>query len=490
MACQNGTSPSYLVRNPHSYCFRIRVPQNLQKFIKKTELRYSLGTGYRGVAKLKAHYLAGNMLFLFRVLHKHRSALESMPDNLIQKLVKQYIRERLKELDQDRFSPPDENAPFIPFESVEQIQENAEYGELLNDKLKVALYNRDFSPSERKVDDLIDRAGETSVEKGSESYIELCAKILEIDIRLWPLIKKSWLSDFSFREDIPKTFPEIAETIPATSTQAAKKTSSTVKEAIKDFWNEYSENWKPRSVTDYKTIVNKIAALLGPQTQLHTVDYTKLKGIRDGLRDKLSIKRTNLIMATIKRIYDLALKKDRSLDRINPAGGLQLRDKKKKASERQDVFSKADLKLLFSDENYRKHVNKPSQFWLPILGLYSGCRLEELSQLLKADVIQHEDTGLWCLDINEDNSDRKSVKTGERRLVPLHPFLIDVLGFQEYVHNSGHTANSDRVFPELRYVKNRWSHGFSQWFGKYRTKVGRGSAILTCHLCPPICRCV
>ncbi len=31
-------SPSYLVRNPYSYCFRMIVPKDLRKFVGKTEL--------------------------------------------------------------------------------------------------------------------------------------------------------------------------------------------------------------------------------------------------------------------------------------------------------------------------------------------------------------------------------------------------------------------------------------------------------------------
>jgi hypothetical protein len=31
-------SPSYLVRNPYSYCFRMVVPKDLQKFVGKREL--------------------------------------------------------------------------------------------------------------------------------------------------------------------------------------------------------------------------------------------------------------------------------------------------------------------------------------------------------------------------------------------------------------------------------------------------------------------
>jgi len=57
-------SPSYLVKNPYSYCFRIKVPEDLQTIINKKELRYSLGTDILSHAKTKARYLAGQFLWI------------------------------------------------------------------------------------------------------------------------------------------------------------------------------------------------------------------------------------------------------------------------------------------------------------------------------------------------------------------------------------------------------------------------------------------
>ena len=50
-------SPSYLIRNRYSYCFRLHVPADLQVYIGKKELRYSLRTGYLSEAKFKIPFL-------------------------------------------------------------------------------------------------------------------------------------------------------------------------------------------------------------------------------------------------------------------------------------------------------------------------------------------------------------------------------------------------------------------------------------------------
>jgi hypothetical protein len=77
------------------------------------------------------------------------------------------------------------------------------------------------------------------------------------------------------------------------------------------------------------------------------------------------------------------MKKDKNLDRIDPTDGLHLKDKRR-ANEKQDVFEKEDLQKLFClspeyGEDKHKHAHN---FWIPILGLCAGARLDEICQLL------------------------------------------------------------------------------------------------------------
>ena len=77
-------SPSYLVRNPYTYCFRMNVPKDLQSYIGRKELRYSLKTGYLGDAKYKARVIAGQVQLIFKLLRKGNSSLMKLSDNRIQ----------------------------------------------------------------------------------------------------------------------------------------------------------------------------------------------------------------------------------------------------------------------------------------------------------------------------------------------------------------------------------------------------------------------
>lgn len=112
------------------------------------------------------------------------------------------------------------------------------------------------------------------------------------------------------------------------------------------------------------------------------------------------------------------------------------------------AFTTTDLESIFngwlykgSDVNHRQKVF-PYQFWLPLLALYTGGRLNELSQLDTRDVA--EINGVWTVTIVDDPHDRpcaKSVKnSSSRRTLPLHSALLKA-GFVEFCE---HAASEGR----------------------------------------------
>ncbi|MFA7537078.1 MAG: DUF6538 domain-containing protein, partial [Desulfuromonadales bacterium] len=139
----------------------------------------------------------------------------------------------------------------------------------------------------------------------------------------------------------------------------------------------------------------------------------------------------------------------------NPAEGLAPRNDKM-AHEARSLYSPEDLTALFSAlEPYRKK-DRPDRWWIPIIGLYAGMRIDEICQLCTADVRQMD--GVWCFDINRDR-DKKLKNKASIRLVPVHPKLID-LGFLEYCWENRH----ERLWPHLQRGPNGYSHQWGKWF--------------------------
>lgn len=73
----------------------MNVPSDLNALIGIKELRYSLKTGYVGDASQKARYLAGQFQLLFAQLRKGGAVLSDLTEDQIQKLVQQFIKEKV-----------------------------------------------------------------------------------------------------------------------------------------------------------------------------------------------------------------------------------------------------------------------------------------------------------------------------------------------------------------------------------------------------------
>ena len=123
--------------------------------------------------------------------------------------------------------------------------------------------------------------------------------------------------------------------------------------------------------------------------------------------------------------------------------------------------------------------NKPrrGRFWVPLLALFHGLRLNEAAQLYSEDVC--EEDGIPYLWIREEREDKtkcdKKLKTKQsKRRVPIHPEIIRI-GFLHYVKERHRDTAQPRLFPDLHCGKSTgyFSDPFSKFFGRFvETAVG------------------
>jgi len=145
-------------------------------------------------------------------------------------------------------------------------------------------------------------------------------------------------------------------------------------------------------------------------------------------------------------------------------------------------LSQDDLQVLFTSTVFQQGGMKrggggAAAYWMPLLSLYTGARLEELGQLYTADVKREK--GIWYLDITdivEDDrlkiSHPKRLKSpSARRKLPLHPQLLEA-GFLDYlaaIKAQKHT----RLFPLLKAdCEGDLTGNFSKWWTRYRRRIG------------------
>jgi len=140
----------------------------------------------------------------------------------------------------------------------------------------------------------------------------------------------------------------------------------------------------------------------------------------------------------------------------------------------REPFTSEELKKLFNPDTFLKATKKKAvHFWVPLIALFTGARLEEICQLFNTDIRQVD--GFWCIDINSDSNEEGEIKRlktkASKRLLPLHPVLSEELGLPRYAEEV-RDAGETRLFPGLPRVRGKYSHGVRQWFGRYKKKLG------------------
>lgn len=128
-------------------------------------------------------------------------------------------------------------------------------------------------------------------------------------------------------------------------------------------------------------------------------------------------------------------------------------------------FTYDELRRIFTPDALLA-LRTPHEFWMPLLGLFTGARIGELSQLMLHDIRQNED-GHWIIGIRDKEFQRLKTAAA-RREIPLHPKLIE-LGFLDYLADvRAAVPESDRLFPYLRRdSKNGFADVPSESFGRY-----------------------
>lgn len=298
--------------------------------------------------------------------------------------------------------------------------------------------------------------------------------------------------------------------------------------SFSEFFAEYMKRnegfWKPDQVRRRRDQAQAFLDLVG-DLKLQDINRKTIRDFSDQLAripdERHNVKRRfECGQATFRELIELADKHDlprmtsqaqqRMLDGLseiftwavtetlipaNPAKGLggelakRFGAKATKAHEERDPFSDDDLQKIFSASWFASGTGKrtpkgifyayrPHYYWLPLLALYQGGRLNELSQLYLDDIKQSED-GIAYLDFNLfgegkmdlDEADRgraddKSLKTvNSQRVVPLHKVILG-LGFLDYVEALRATGYT-RLFPELRHDKAKgYGKAAGSWFNE------------------------
>lgn len=229
----------------------------------------------------------------------------------------------------------------------------------------------------------------------------------------------------------------------------------------------------PRTVAKMNRVIDRFEQVVG---RLAITEIKKIHAVafKDSLLEAgMSAANTNQYLTELSTLLSYATQQ--AIIEINPATGVKIKTSES-AIEKRSPFDTHALKAIFTSPIYTSSERPAggkgeAAYWLPLLALYTGARLDELCQLQVKDIQlesyqdeQEQTQQVWILRITDEGDGQKLKNSGSRRRIPIHQALI-TLGFVKYVQ----AQTSVQVFPDLKPASayGSLSGNWSKWFGKY-----------------------
>jgi integrase len=236
-----------------------------------------------------------------------------------------------------------------------------------------------------------------------------------------------------------------------------KRSGKLLSDAIDAYCKEYEHRWTPKTKREFAGMFDRILDLLS-NPPLKSITRPTLVEFRDALAETRQVKTVNKYVQLLSMVLNYAS----VLQWIsgNPAHKLGLQDNRREDEIRR-AYTLDEVKAIFA----ALQADKPSfyseghheRYWLPLLGLYTGARVNELAQLGSDDVFIED--GIPTIRITSSGDSGKRLKSeSSRRDIPVHNDLLS-LGFMIYVNNIK-AQKHERLFPALKLGPNGYSHYF------------------------------
>ncbi|NMW33021.1 site-specific integrase [Altererythrobacter sp. RZ02] len=285
--------------------------------------------------------------------------------------------------------------------------------------------------------------------------------------------------------------------------EVAEEKTISVGAVLERFLADPTQDWSPRTRLAYETTSRFMISMIGASTPighmtraacrefLETLRFLPKNASRSfpdltpkqasdyarstGYENVISPSNANIYINKVCVVLNWAVREG-YLER-NHLKGLRLADPIARVDKRLP-FSHLQLEAMFNaplftgcqdDElGYAKAGGKRprgTRFWVILIALYTGMRLNEICQLDTADVRAFE--GIACFSVSERSlvgTDDKHLKTrSSERVVPIHPDLLSlgILDFVEQRNDAGH----DKLFFDICAGQDGFrSTAFSKWF--------------------------
>ena len=491
------SSVAHLARRGDVFYFRRAIPKALVPVFGRRELKLSLGTDERHTARMRCRDMAN----AFERMLGEVSGMAALTQEQIEALLRAYFtRQWAVAQEAVHYSSDKHDRELDPAHEAACAKEEAN---TLRQRAIAHQYDNAIRADARE---LLDQHGHGAKAVDLEKLDTICNGILRAQAEQRRIFAA--MLEGRFAETVPSDplFAGMkAPGLPPTDGDQLPKADAPAGEPLSAIFEAWKAEKKPPAklvmefgkgirrfmelhgdvpaITISKAMIREFKAALQklPAVRSGTQRNMKLQELLKALEKEpanktLSVGSINKDLGSLSAVLAWAGKQgyfEANPMWSNPVSGMKL-EGGPDAEEERVCYDPADLKTIFTSPVYSEGARPraaggDAAKWLPLLGLFTGARLEELGQALVSDIRQED--GVVFLAITTEGGG-KSLKTKtSRRVVPLHPWLIR-LGFLAYV-GERQKAGDTHLFPDLKPDQfSKRTGNWSKWWGRYVRDIG------------------
>lgn len=443
-----------LHKRGESYYFRAKVPVDLLPFYPGAEIKFSLRTRDKQVAWQRVQLESLRLDREFDMRRKSAGDVDapltvvtSIDDEFITKLKASFLRDSLDSDTDLRTSAFGEIDYELRQEQLEQqlaaLRQANRTGDtsLIEGLLKVFLRSQGYEL----------RLSDRDYRRLSLAFLQGYTKTIQ---------------SIALRDEGELVEPEVLA--PSSGLLPRPKAQQAVPQVS---WQKLFDKWhnatvrRPKTADEFQRILKAFEGFTKGLAPAEVSKRTVIEFRDHLLSEQQSSKTVDKKISILRTIFRVAVQDE--LLPLDPTAGV-LVAMPKVAKKPRTGFTTDELNAIFGLELFRRGAVAgrkfgPAEFWIPLIGLCTGARIEEIAQLRVSEIRKHPTLGHF-LHITDEGEDSEVKNESSRRRVPIHKLLLDtgLLTYAESLHDQG-----GYLFPTLVPDKyQRRSSGYGKEFGK------------------------
>jgi integrase len=507
------TYRSYLVRknSSSSYLLNIKIPRDLREYFGRNQFKISLKNGIHSQSLLFAKVLYLEVQSIFSSIRMGTIS------KITVKQVKDILRDKIERtLNHSKHIVVDTNT-FIESEVKDKIEEINGEERILRTQLEQN-YDGVLEHIEKEIARII-KSKDLTIDSKSLEFKELRKQFLELRLirSKWKkeLLEDSGKSVNDFRNEIYKKFNIEGEQLtPVIENYAPEPTqpylvekedkpsqidvSPKLSEMKEEFIGErLLSGFSPKSTRELESTIDDLIEIIGDipilkVTPNNARDFKKIISSLPKYRNQ-SPRYRGLTIKQILSLDGVEGQEPKNINKLiyrvrvffkwlknnyseyvpqNHFDGLSIQEKK--FDKPRDIFTNKELHKIFDTTPFLNNTirnphrrNKLASYFVPIIAIHTGMRLEEICQLRLEDVYKEGTVDIIRVTISKET---KLKTVTSQRIVPIHENLKRV-GFLEYC-NYMKKQKKERVFWDLTKSRDGYGRNIGRYFMEYLRKVG------------------